>query len=113
MSAPEELPVIKNPNLADVEMRVRAASFDTGRDCEHCAGSGVVRDGTNRIVHSRAGFIGCDWPLDAVLEAVADAKQVAWGPGFIGHDLAVQMADGSWMKFDVPHPGRDQRAAES
>lgn len=113
MNTAEELPVIKNADRDDVAERVRAASFDTGRDCEHCNGSGVVRDGTNRIVHSRAGFIGCDWSLDAVLSAVTDAKQVAWGPGFLGHDLAVQMADGSWLKFDVPHPGRDQSGDES
>lgn len=102
----KELPVIEDPDRDDVIERVRAAAWDEGRECEHCRGSGRVRDGSNRRVHSRGSFIGADWDLEDVESAVIAADKVAWGPGFLGHDLAVRV-DGKWMKFDVPHPGRE------
>lgn len=106
MNNDAELPTILDPDRDDVIARVRAASWDEGRKCEHCDGSGRVRDGSNRRIHSRRGPFGADWDLEHVESAVLAAEKVAWGPGFLGHDLAVHV-DGGWVKFDVPHPGRD------
>lgn len=102
----DQLPVIKDPDRDDVAARVKAAAFDTGHDCKHCDGSGVIRDGSDFIVHSRLGFIGADWSLDEILSSLAVADAVAWGPDLMGHDLAIRLSDRGWVKFDVPHPDR-------
>lgn len=108
MSAAEkvELATIRDPDKADVLARVKAAGFDTGKDCEHCKGSGRVYPG-ERIIHSRLGGLGADWDEQSVLNAVENAEALAWGDGW-GHDLAVKMSDRGWIKFDVPHPDRPE-----
>jgi len=105
-----DLARIDGPNKDDVIARVKAAAFDAGRPCEHCQGDGTVRDGSNMIVHSQGSLIGCDWGLDGVIDAIRKSSRIAWGDGY-GHDLAVKLDDGRWMKFEVPHPDRPSEAA--
>lgn len=102
----DKLGQVEATDLDDVIARVKAAAFDAGRTCEHCRGEGSIRDGSNLIVHSLGSFIGADWGVDDVVDAVRTSKQVVWGPGH-GHDLEVKLQDGRWMKFQVPHPARD------
>lgn len=101
----EALERVDAADLDDVIARVKAAAFDEGSRCTHCDGDGRVMDGSNLIVHSRGSFIGADWGMQGVIDAVRSSDQVMWGDGG-GHDLAVRLDDGRWMKFQVPHPDR-------
>lgn len=104
MSTRDPLPTIDDPDRHDVHDRVRAAAFDAGTPCTHCDGDGVVRDGTNMIVHSMGSFVGADWDLNSVLGAVVAAAHMQWVESWHGHHLRVLLDDNRWMTFEVPHP---------
>ena len=100
-----DVPVIHNPDLFDVIARINAAAFETGKECEHCGGTGEVPGG-RRVIHSFLGAFGADWDAAGVIDLVTSSTEVVWGPGLAGHDLAVRNENGKWVRFEVPHPNR-------
>ncbi|MFG1963165.1 hypothetical protein [Nonomuraea sp. NPDC049028] len=56
------------------------------------------------IVHSFAGFIGADWDLHAVVEAIKSARDIAWMDHFAEHNLAVLLENGRVRFLAVKRP---------
>jgi hypothetical protein len=58
-----------------------------------------------QIIHSFAGgFLGADWDLAGVVDAIERAQQVEFGPDLLGHHLRVITHDGRLVRFEVPLP---------
>jgi hypothetical protein len=53
------------------------------------------------VIHSYLGGFGADWDLDGAIAAVESARKVAWAPHWMGHDLAVQTAEGKVVRFEA------------
>lgn len=53
------------------------------------------------VIHSFLGAFGADWDLEDAIAAVESAQKVAWSPNWIGHDLAVQTAEGKVVRFEA------------
>jgi hypothetical protein len=54
-----------------------------------------------RLIHTRAGGIGCDWDLS---DAIAFAERSTWrgyAHSILGHNLGIE-ADERFVCFDVP-----------
>lgn len=54
-------------------------------------------------VHCFLSFIGADWDLDAAINLLDEAEEIAWVTNLLRHDLAVK-ARGKVYRFDVPAP---------
>lgn len=82
----------------------RAAAWDEGLNCPTC-GEGRV-DGGRKVIHCMGGgFIGADWGLDSVLDAIDKAEKVGWADHWNGHDMVVDAGDRVW-RFQVSAPWR-------
>jgi hypothetical protein len=86
----------------DAIARAEKAAFDTGKECEHCDGTGRVPGG-EKVIHSMAGSFGADWTVEAVVDAIKDADRVAWVDHWNDHDLGIEK-DGKVYRFAVPYP---------
>jgi hypothetical protein len=94
-----------------IKARATEAAFDTGRDCEHCQGSGRVYPG-RRVIHSIWGGLGADWDLEAVLHEIDRAARVEWAEDQ-HHALAVYSRGpgGPPILFAVWPPEADEVAS--
>lgn len=61
------------------------------------------QDFGRKILHCLSGF-GADWDLDAVIEAIRTASDIAWLDHFLDHDLAVLNDEGRLRCFAVKRP---------
>lgn len=57
-----------------------------------------------KIVHCFAEFMGADWDLDGVIEAIKAARDIAWLDHWADHDLAVLTDEGRLRRFGVKRP---------
>lgn len=55
------------------------------------------------ILHSRAGGIGADWDIAAVLEFIGGAEEVGFGFSLLGHEMYV-VNGGRQVNFEVEAP---------
>jgi hypothetical protein len=55
------------------------------------------------VLHSRAGGIGADWDLAAVLGFIGEAEEVGFGFSLLGHEMYV-VNGGRQVNFDVKAP---------
>lgn len=88
---------------------VKHLTKDEAKDALRAAAFTSEEDGRT-TVHSFLGFVGADHDLDAALEKVDQADEVAWATHMIHHDLAVRIGDRIY-RYDVPRPERTQATA--
>lgn len=53
------------------------------------------------VIHSILGGFGADWDLEDAINTVESARKVAWSSNWMGHDLAVQNAEGKVVRFEA------------
>ena len=68
--------------------------------CGHPGGEDHRAEGRT-VIHSVLGGFGADWDLDDAITAVESAQKVAWSANWMGHDLAVQTAEGKVVRFEA------------
>lgn len=84
------------PTVDEAIAAVTAAAFEV-TDPES-------QDFGRKIIHCFAGFMGADWNLDGVIEAIKTARDVAWMDHRADHHLAVLTSEGRVRFFDVRRP---------
>lgn len=91
---------------------IRAAAW-TGPDGDEvtCGHTGCHDHAVMRTrIHSVRSGLGADWDLDAAVRSVEDCQVVGWAWSLLGHDLAVQEADGGVVRFQVDAPALVRQA---
>lgn len=86
-----------------------AAWTENGEDFDPCPNCNWRKKEPRTLIHSKAGGIGADWPLNSAVEFVDRSTRVAWVLSIFGHDLAVE-ADDRMVQFEARAP-QDVREA--